>query len=408
MSLDLIRTRGYPLEKQFTSWKNLVQDPVSKLDDDAFTKVRLVLMNGQELEAIQFSRSFARIADTETRQALAKIRRVEQQQATTINWLLPADLSPLETTIIYEQVAIEITAAVAQTEPDAYLAQCYRFGLAEDFDHLFRYAALLDRLGGKDAACILQGYTDILPGRPTFYHHRHPHDDVRDHYNAKEAEPISKINALTIMAAEQQTWNYYMNIGPIFSDPVARQLYADIASVEEAHVTHYGSMIDPNQTWLEQWVLHEANEAFLYYSCIQQESNPRIKAIWERFLDYELGQLRFVADLFERKEKRDLAEILPHKFPAPIAFKSQRNFIRDCVLEEANLSTRGTEFVPREDESEATRKYRKTVNASGDPAAAISRYYWWAPGGELNRDNPPEIPADEQVIIKEYEEETRI
>jgi hypothetical protein len=31
------------------------------------------------------------------------------------------------------------------------LAQVYRFRLLEDFDHLYRYAALLDRLEGKDA-----------------------------------------------------------------------------------------------------------------------------------------------------------------------------------------------------------------------------------------------------------------
>jgi rubrerythrin len=405
MALDFLRDTGYPIERQLTSWKNLVQEPVSKLDDDAFTKVRLILMNGQEMEAINFSRSFARVTNTDTRRLLAKVRRVEQQQATTINWLLPADLSPLETTIAYEQVAIEITAAVAQIEPDSYLAQCYRFGLLEDFDHMYRYAALLDRMEGKDAQTILQGYTDILPGRPTFYHHRHPEDDVRNHYDAKTADSRSKINALTIMAAEQQTWNYYMNIGPMFSDPVARQLYAEIASVEEQHVTHYGSMIDPNQTWLEQWVMHEANEAFLYYSCLQQESNSRVKAIWEQFLDYELGQLNEVVKLFENIEKRDVAEILPQKMPEPIAFASQREFVRECVLNEVDLITCSTDFVDKSQTSEQTKQYRNIVHADGDTAAAISRQYWWAPGGELNRKNPPEAPAhggpfDEQKGVR--------
>ena len=93
------------------------------------------------------------------------------------------------------------------------------------------------------------------------------------------------------MAAEQQTHDYYMNIGPLFADPVARQLYAEIASIEEQHVTQYESIIDPDETWLEKWLLHEASEVYNYYSCVQQETNPRIKAIWERFLDYELGHL---------------------------------------------------------------------------------------------------------------------
>jgi hypothetical protein len=97
--------------------------------------------------------------------------------ASRCNWLLGADHSPLENTIAYEQLAIEVTAALAQNEPDPYLAQVYRFGLQEDFDHLYRYAALLDRLEGKDANNILQCYTDILPGRPTAVEHRAPDDD---------------------------------------------------------------------------------------------------------------------------------------------------------------------------------------------------------------------------------------
>src|ERR671920_707553 len=127
---------------------------------------------------------------------LAKSRRTEQHQATMVNWLLGSDHSPLETTIAYEQVAIEITAAVAQNEPDPYLAQAYRFGLLEDFDHLYRYSALLDRIEGKDANNILQCYTDILPGRPTVDEHRAPQDDVRESYDRKTAAPLTKLHAL--------------------------------------------------------------------------------------------------------------------------------------------------------------------------------------------------------------------
>jgi hypothetical protein len=33
---------------------------------------------------------------------------------------MPADMSPLEITLGYEQVAIEVTASIAQNEPDPY------------------------------------------------------------------------------------------------------------------------------------------------------------------------------------------------------------------------------------------------------------------------------------------------
>src|SRR5215203_6101812 len=176
MALDLLRTRGTPLERQVFTWRDLVQPTYSKLDDDAFTRVRVILMNGIESEALRFQHACARM-NAELQLPLARVRRVEQHQQTLVNWLNPADQSPLETTIGFEQVAIEVTASVAMVEPDPYLAQNYRFGLLEDFDHLYRYSALLDRLTGMDANNILQCYTDILPGRPTMLEHRAPIDN---------------------------------------------------------------------------------------------------------------------------------------------------------------------------------------------------------------------------------------
>jgi hypothetical protein len=45
--------------------------------------------------------------------------------------------------------------------------------LLEDFVHLYRYAALMDRLQGNDANVLVQRYSDIVPGRPTAVEHRH-------------------------------------------------------------------------------------------------------------------------------------------------------------------------------------------------------------------------------------------
>ena len=384
MSLNLFSSKGCPVEQQRFTWRDMVGKPISKLDDDAFTRVRIILLNGLELEALRFQHSAARM-NRDLQVPLAKVRRVEHHQATCINWLIGADHSPLETTIAYEQVAIEVTAAVAQREPDPYLAQTYRYGLLEDFDHMYRYSAMLDRLEGKDANNILQCYTDILPGRPTIVEHRAPEDDLRTPFDKNTADPLSKLHALTIMSAEQQTHNYYMNIGPLFTDPVARLLYAEIASIEEQHVTQYESIIDPTQTWLEQWVMHEAMEVYNYYGAVQQESNPRIKAIWERFLDYELGHLKFVTELFKQHERRDIAEILPDRLPDPIPFDSQRDFVRETLLAEVDMRAIGPDYMPDGEESEETIRYRTHMNSEGSPTEAVAEGYRYNPGTELNR-----------------------
>lgn len=384
MALDLLKEKGVPLDQQLDSfnWRDMVQQPVSKLDDDAFTKVRIVLMNGIESEQLRFKHLCGRMNEN-LRLPLAKVRRVEQFQQTTINWLLPADLSPLETTLVFEQVAIEVTASIALHEPDPYLAQVHRFGLLEDFDHLYRYSALYDRMEGKDPNNIIQSYTDIVPGRPTSVEHRAPQDDLRDSYKRGEAAPISKMNAYTLVGGEYQTHDYYMTIGPQFADPVARQLYAEIAAIEEQHVTQYESIIDPNESWMEKWLLHEANEVYNYMSCVQYESNSRVKAIWQRFLDYELGQLHFVMDLFKQLEKRDPAEVVPAELPELIDYQSHRQFVKETLKNEVHLRAEGTQFVENEPADSASARHRAILNQHGSPSDIIAAGYRWMPGTEL-------------------------
>jgi rubrerythrin len=391
VAINLLRDKGVPLEQQRFTWRDLVQPPYNKLTDDAFTRVRVILMNGIESEALRFSHACARM-NAPLQRALAQVRRLEQHQQTMVNWLNPADQNPLETTIGFEQVAIEVTASVAQKEPDPYLAQVFRFGLLEDFDHLYRYSALMDRLQGKDANALVQSYSDIVPGRPTAIEHRDPLDDLRKPYDRRRAAPLTKLHALTIMAGEHQTHDYYMTIGPMFADPIARQVYAEIASIEEQHVTQYESIIDPSETWLEKWLLHEATEVYNYWSCVESEENPRIRAIWERFLDYELGHVRFVARLFEETEGRDAAEVLPERLPEPIGYTSHREFVRETLRRELTLSAAGTDFVDRGQETQATRAYRDQMNSDGSPTEIVAAGYTWRPGTELT-DPAARVPA---------------
>lgn len=389
MSLELMKEKGIPLDEQKFDWRDIVRMPTSKLDDDALTRVRIILMNGIESEALRFQHACARM-NKELQLALARVRRIEQHQQTMINWMLPADLSPLETTIGFEQVAIEVTASVAQHEPDPYLSQVYRFGLLEDFDHMYRFAALMDRVSGGDANNILQSYSDILPGRPTSVEHRAPEDDLRECYDRKKAQPISKLNAVTIMGGEHQTHDYYMTIGPMFADPVARQLYAEIASIEEQHVTQYESIIDPEETWLEKWLMHEAAEIYNYYSCLQYETNSRVKSIWERFVDYELGHLHYVLAVFRKFDKRDPGEIIPESLPEPIEYKSHREYVRKVLAAEVDLRARGKQIIRKEEETPDSPSvlYRQQMNSNGSPSEIVAAGYKWKPGTELAQETP--------------------
>ena len=200
-----------PADRYYMDWQKLYPRPYDKNEVDPYTRLRIILMNGTEYEANWFSHQFHRhCTNNDLRRELAVLRRTEQQQQKRIACLKPIDESILETTIGYEQLAVDLTAILAQREPDAYVVQVMNLALLEDFDHLYRYADLLELERGIHAERLVGCYTEIMPGRPTIAEHRHPRDSVRKPISAATAAPITKLNAAIITAAEQQTMNYYM------------------------------------------------------------------------------------------------------------------------------------------------------------------------------------------------------
>jgi hypothetical protein len=230
-------------------------------------------------------------------------------------------------------------------EPDPYLKQAYEFGVLEDFDHLYRYSNLYEMVQHRKAEKLVKGLTEVMPGRPTKYHHRHPVDNVREPYDRTTTAPLSKMHALTVMSAEQQTMNFYMNVGPQYMEPIARQLYQEIAMIEEEHVTHYESLVDPGETWWERLVLHEYNEVYLYHSFMASESDPRVKAIWELHLNMELEQLRIAVELLREHDGRDPEELIPAELPAPVTFEPNKEYLRHLLDTQIDLTTLGTGYV---------------------------------------------------------------
>jgi hypothetical protein len=380
MALDILRERGVPLERQVFTWRELGGKTYSKLDDDAFTRVRVILMNALEAEAVRFGHTAGRY-DQQLRQPLARVRRVEHHQQTLVNGLHPADLSTLEHALALEQAEVEITAAAARREPDQALAAVHRCALLEDLDHLYRFAALYDRVEGKDANVILQSQTDIRPGRPTAAAHRDPGADLAPPYRRATATPASKLHALIVTALQQQARDQHVAAAATYADPVGRRLFAEIASVEEQHATRCGGLVDPEETWLERWLLHEAAEVYAYWSCARQESNLRWKGVWERLLDYELGHLHLVIDLMRQIENRDAAELLPATLNDPFPITSQRDFVRQALAAPATNGASGPPTDPAG--AAASDRYRAEREAEGSPSETVADGYRYHPGTEL-------------------------
>ncbi len=228
-----------PIEKTFMDWRMMYPKSYNKEETNPYTKTRIILMNGTEFEAQWFSRNFSRHCNNnDLRRELALTRRIEQQQQKRIACLRPKNETILETTIAYEQLAVDLTAVLAKMECDCNVKNALNFALLEDFDHLYRYSNLLDYEYGTDPQKLVGGYTEITPARPTISEHRHPFDSIFSQISNGSASMQTKLNVNIITAAEQQTMNYYMNVAPLYcKSDFGRRLYQEIGMIEEEHVT---------------------------------------------------------------------------------------------------------------------------------------------------------------------------
>ena len=334
------------LESYFYSLKKMYPKAYNKSKTHPYTKTRVILMNGTEYESVWFMHQFARHCnEPEILESLATIRRQEQWQQKRIACLKPINESILETTIAYEQLAIDLTASLAIYEKDQTNKKALDFALLEDFDHLYRFANLLKMDKDIDAKDLVGSYTEIMPGRPTIAEHRHPKDDLKPSMNAQKAELYSKLVGCTITAAEQQTMNYYMNISQWYKNDLGRKLYAEIAMIEEEHVTQYESLKDPTLSWLEQWAMHEYAECYLYYSAYEDEVDNDIKNIWLEHFEMECAHLKEVIRLLEKYERKKYCCVFGDgEFPILLRIGSHKDYIREVISSTITLTAKDKDY----------------------------------------------------------------
>ncbi len=358
----------------YPSFNNLAPKPYDKNQTDPYTKTRVILMNGTEFESNWFLHHFNRhCLNNDVRRVIAGVRREEQFQQKRISSLKPINESILETTIAYEQLAVDLTADLAQKEPNPFVKAQLDFALLEDFDHLYRYANLLDMEEGIHAERLVGKYTELTPARPTISEHRHPNDDVRRYINCWQDSLITRLHANIITAAEQQTMNYYMNVGSFYHSDLGRKLYSEIAMIEEQHVTGYGSLIDPSSTMFESWVMHEYTECYLYYSCYQDETHPQIKKIWLEHFEQELNHLKIASDMLKKYEGRDWEQLFVGgaDFPELVKLKQNKEYIRD-IIKSVRLTGYFEDMVMVDDlkDSDEFFKYQREVNGKAPKNAS--------------------------------------
>ena len=102
--------------------------------------------------------------------------------------------------------------------------------------------------------------------------------------------------------------------------------------IEEEHVSQYESLKDTNATWLEDLLMHEYTECYLYYSCMQTECDPMIRCIWEQCFIQEIAHLHKAKDLLWKYEHKDWMQVIPcGDFPQILALRPNVDYVREII-----------------------------------------------------------------------------
>jgi hypothetical protein len=107
---------------------------------------------------------------------------------------------------------------------------------------------------------------------------------------------------------------------------------------------------------------------------LQQESDKRIKQLWELHCNMEIGQLRAACELLRKYEGIEPEEILPPALPdTPVTFEPNKEYVREVIASQYELRTDGTEYVWLEDLPADHRyfQYQDVVNAGGAPSELV-------------------------------------
>ena len=164
-----------------------------------------------------------------------------------------------------------------------------------------------------------------------------------------------------------------MNLGAFYKNQKGRELYTEIGMVEEQHVTQYGSLIDPNPSWFEMCLMHEYIECYLYYSMLNDESDPRIKEIWEMLLEQEIAHLSAAVENLRKYEKKDWNEVLPQgEFPELVKLQSNIEYVRKILKSTVTNTALREGYVDINDLDSSANffKYQNKVNKKPEDVAS--------------------------------------
>ena len=99
-------------------------------------------------------------------------------------------------------------------------------------------------------------------------------------------------------------------------------------------------------SWLENLLVHQFTECWLYWSCHETETDPQIRKIWDFMFEQELMHLHIAENLLKEYEGKTWQQVIPDgEFPAPLRLESNIDYVRAVLGGTVNLTAQRENYV---------------------------------------------------------------
>jgi hypothetical protein len=284
---DPLEHQGLPTDRHGRHWHELDGEPGMGTADPA-TQHRINTMQALQWATVAFDRQLSqRCPDMDAHRSVGRLGALASERRHDLAARRPSSPSALEKAVDSRQAAFDLVAWVARNEPDSDRSFAYQQQAREDLEHLRSYADLSARAGLRWAESFAEEVEEMQA-------------PAASPPPAHTAHSVSELYDWAVRAAHQRAAAYAADVEPILG--------------EQPHVAPNGA-----SDW-ERLVVHESAICYLYYCFLQQETDPKVRPLWDLHLQMELAHLQDAADLLRRYEDRDPHEVTGRGLPEPIAF----------------------------------------------------------------------------------------
>ena len=177
-----------------------------------------------------------------------------------------------------------------------------------------------------------------------------------------------------------------MNIGPMFADPVARQLYAEIASIEEQHVTQYESIIDPDETLAREVAAArgDARSTTTTAACSRRRTRASRRS-GSASSTTSSAPARRRASCSRSTSGAIRRRSLPRRCPSRSRSRASASSCARRLHSEVDLRADGTEIVEPRGRAAELARLSRADELGGLALGDRRRGYSWRPGTEVLR-----------------------